>query len=164
MSSTSWSCRRARKPGGVEKSGIRAFALFFKAIALLVGSFAALRSGRQSRAKTRAKYGLAYTFELGLSLASYFGNRESRRDDARILLSRGHSRGLSPKAGSRAGKLRSDHPGVRAARVDPDSPRPPANSRHEGGRISDARDGLHDRAGSHDAKPPRLLPDRRRRW
>ena len=65
---------RARsKPGGVANSGIQAFALFFKLIALLVVLFAALAAGQELALTTALTYGLAYTFELGLSLASYFG-------------------------------------------------------------------------------------------
>jgi len=65
---------RARsKPGGVANSGIQAFALFFKLIALLVVLFAALAAGQDLALTTALTYGLAYTFELGLSLASYFG-------------------------------------------------------------------------------------------
>ena len=66
---------RARsKPGGVANSGIQAFALFFKLIALLVVLFAALAAGQDLALTTALAYGLAYTFELGLSLASYFGS------------------------------------------------------------------------------------------
>jgi hypothetical protein len=66
---------RARsKPGGVANSGIQAFALFFKLIALLVVLFAALAAGQDLALTTALTYGLAYTFELGLSLASYFGS------------------------------------------------------------------------------------------
>ena len=65
---------RARsKPGGGASSGIQAFALFFKLIALLVVLFAALAADRDVALTTALTYGLAYTFELGLSLASYFG-------------------------------------------------------------------------------------------
>jgi hypothetical protein len=65
---------RARaKPGGAASSGIQAFALFFKLIALLIVLFAALAADRDLALTTVVTYGLAYTFELGLSLASYFG-------------------------------------------------------------------------------------------
>ena len=65
---------RARsKPGGATNSGIQAFALFFKLIALLVVLFAALAADRDVALAAGLTYGLAYTFELGLSLASYFG-------------------------------------------------------------------------------------------
>jgi hypothetical protein len=69
---------RARsKPGGVANSGIQAFALFFKLIAMLVVLFAALAADRDLALTTALTYGLAYTFELGLSLASYFGTPSS---------------------------------------------------------------------------------------
>ena len=69
---------RARsKPGGVANAGIQAFALFFKLIALLVVLFAALAADRDLALTTALTYGLAYTFELGLSLASYFGTPSS---------------------------------------------------------------------------------------
>ena len=65
---------RARsKPAGTASSGIQAFALFFKLIALLVVLFAALAADRDVALAAGLTYGLAYTFELGLSLASYFG-------------------------------------------------------------------------------------------
>ena len=68
---------RARsKPGGAS-SGIQAFALFFKLIALLIVLFAALAADRDLALTTGLTYGLAYTFELGLSLASYFGTPSS---------------------------------------------------------------------------------------
>ena len=65
--------RSRSKPGGVANSGIQAFALFFKLIALLVVLFPALAAGQDLALTTALTYGLAYTFELGLSLASYFG-------------------------------------------------------------------------------------------
>ena len=65
---------RARsKPGGAANSGIQAFTLFFKLIAILIILFAALAADRDVALATALTYGLAYTFELGLSLASYFG-------------------------------------------------------------------------------------------
>jgi hypothetical protein len=65
---------RARsKPGGAANSGLQAFTLFFKLIALLIVLFAALAADRNLALTTALTYGLAYTFELGLSLASYFG-------------------------------------------------------------------------------------------
>ena len=64
---------RAKPGGGLAGSGIQAFALFFKLIALLIVLFAALAAGHDLALTTAVTYGLAYTFELGLSLASYFG-------------------------------------------------------------------------------------------
>ena len=54
-------------------SGIQAFALFFKLITILVVLFAALAADRDVALVAVLTYGLAYTFELGLSLVSYFG-------------------------------------------------------------------------------------------
>jgi hypothetical protein len=54
-------------------SGVQAFALFFKAIGLLVVLFAALAADREVAVGAALTYALAYTFELGLSLVSYFG-------------------------------------------------------------------------------------------
>ncbi len=69
---------RARsKPGGAASSGLQAFTLFFKLIALLIVLFAALAADRNLALTTALTYGLAYTFELGLSLASYFGTPSS---------------------------------------------------------------------------------------
>jgi len=69
---------RARsKPGGVANSGIQAFALFFKLIAFAVVLFAALAAGHNLALTTALTYGLAYTFEFGLSLASYFGTQSA---------------------------------------------------------------------------------------
>src|SRR2546423_1806648 len=58
-------------------SGMQACALFFKLIALVVVLFAALAADRNLALTTALTYGLAYTFELGLSLASYFGTPSS---------------------------------------------------------------------------------------
>jgi hypothetical protein len=63
---------RAKPDGGVASSGVQAFALFFKLIALLVVLFAALAADRDVALTAVLTYGLAYTFELGLSLVSYF--------------------------------------------------------------------------------------------
>jgi len=64
---------RSRPGSSPASSGIQAFALFFKLIALLVVLFAALAADRDLALATLLTYGLAYTFELGLSLATYFG-------------------------------------------------------------------------------------------
>jgi hypothetical protein len=65
--------RTRSKPAGAASSGIQAFALFFKLIALLVVLFAALAADGNVALTAVLTYGLAYTFELGLSLATYFG-------------------------------------------------------------------------------------------
>ncbi len=64
---------RQKQPGGFAGSGMQAFGLLFKIIALLLVLFAALAANRDVALTAALTYGLAYTFELGLSLASYFG-------------------------------------------------------------------------------------------
>jgi hypothetical protein len=54
-------------------SAMQAFGLFFKLITILVILFAALAADRDVAIVAVLTYGLAYTFELGLSLVSYFG-------------------------------------------------------------------------------------------
>ena len=65
--------RLRRQGNGVANSGLQAFGLFFKIIAILVVLFAALSANRDVALTAALTYGLAYTCELGLSLASYFG-------------------------------------------------------------------------------------------
>jgi hypothetical protein len=65
---------RAKGVGGLASSGAQAFALFFKLIAILVVLFAALAAGQDVALAAGLTYGLAYTFELGLSLVSFFGS------------------------------------------------------------------------------------------
>ncbi len=64
---------RRQQGNGLAHSGMQAFGLFFKIIAILVVLFAALAADRDVALTAALTYGLAYTFELGLSLASYFG-------------------------------------------------------------------------------------------
>jgi hypothetical protein len=64
---------RARTRTSLAGSGMQAFGLFFKLLALLVVLFAALAADRDVALAAALTYGLAYTFELGLSLATYFG-------------------------------------------------------------------------------------------
>jgi hypothetical protein len=64
---------RARTKSGLASSGMQAFGLFFKSIALLVVLFAALAADKDVALAAALTYGLAYTFELGLSLVAYFG-------------------------------------------------------------------------------------------
>jgi len=65
---------RARATPGAAASGLQAFALFFKAVALLVVLFAALAANRDVALAAALTYALAYTCELGLSLVLYFGS------------------------------------------------------------------------------------------
>ena len=60
--------------GGVGSSAMQAFGLFFKVMVLLVVLFAALSKSQDVALTAALTYGLAYTFELGLSLTSYFGS------------------------------------------------------------------------------------------
>ena len=53
-------------------------ALLFKSIGLLVVLFTALATDRGLAVAAALTYGLAYTFELGLSLAFYFGAAQHR--------------------------------------------------------------------------------------
>jgi hypothetical protein len=54
-------------------SGVQAFGLFFKAIGLLVVLVAAAVASPHLAVAAAVTYALAYTFELGLSLLTYFG-------------------------------------------------------------------------------------------
>ena len=66
--------RRTRsQTGNLAASGVQAFGLFFKSIGLLVVLIAALTASQRLAVAAALTYGLAYTFELGLSLATYFG-------------------------------------------------------------------------------------------
>ncbi len=58
-------------------SGVQAFGLLFKLIAILVVLFAALAAKPHVALAAVLTYALAYTFELGLSLAGYFGAEKS---------------------------------------------------------------------------------------
>jgi hypothetical protein len=64
---------RTRARTGTASPGMQAFGLFFKLIAILVVLFAALAADRDVALAAVLTYGLAYTFELGLSLVTYFG-------------------------------------------------------------------------------------------
>jgi heme O synthase-like polyprenyltransferase len=65
-----------RTRGGTDSvaaSGVQAFGLLFKSLGLLAVLLAAAVSSRDLAIAAIVTYALAYTFELGLSLASYFG-------------------------------------------------------------------------------------------
>ena len=55
-------------------AGVQGFGLFFKAIALLVVLVAIAASDKHLAVAAALTYALAYTFELGLSLLTYFGS------------------------------------------------------------------------------------------
>jgi hypothetical protein len=59
--------------GNLAAAGVQGFALFFKAFALLVVLAAVAATDARLAMAAVLTYALAYTFELGLSLASYFG-------------------------------------------------------------------------------------------
>jgi hypothetical protein len=64
---------RARKPtDNLAGSAVQAFGVFFKAIALLAVLVATAASHPHVAVAAVATYALAYTFELGLSLATYY--------------------------------------------------------------------------------------------
>jgi hypothetical protein len=54
-------------------SGVHAFGLFFKSVGLLAVLVAAAVASPSLALAAAVTYALAYTFELGLSLATYFG-------------------------------------------------------------------------------------------
>jgi len=65
---------RARgRTGSLAASGVQAFALFFKSIALLVVLLATVEANKDVGLAAAVTYALAFTSELGLSLVLYFG-------------------------------------------------------------------------------------------
>jgi hypothetical protein len=66
---------RVRKPtANVAGSAVQAFGVFFKAIVLLAVLVATAASHPHVAVAAVVTYALAYTFELGLSLTTYFGS------------------------------------------------------------------------------------------
>jgi hypothetical protein len=64
---------RARRPtANLAGSAVQAFGVFFKAIALLAVLVASAAAHPHVAVAAAVTYALAYTFELGLSLATYF--------------------------------------------------------------------------------------------
>jgi hypothetical protein len=59
-------------------NGARVFGVFFKSIGLLVVLVAAAASDESLAVSAVLTYALAYTCELGLSLAAYYGREASR--------------------------------------------------------------------------------------
>jgi len=59
--------------GNLAASGVQAFGLFFKSLGLLVVLVVAVAANPHLALGAALTYALAYTFELGLSLAAYFG-------------------------------------------------------------------------------------------
>jgi hypothetical protein len=65
--------RMRPEKGETAASGLHAFELFFKATAVLVVLVALAASDSDLALSATLVFALAYTVELGLSLASYFG-------------------------------------------------------------------------------------------
>ena len=66
--------RHLRSPmGNLASSGVLAFELFFKSVAVLVVVVALAASDASLAVAALLVFALAYTLELGLALASYFG-------------------------------------------------------------------------------------------
>src|SRR5262245_60746371 len=59
-------------------NGARVFGVFFKSIGLLVVLVAVAASDKSLAVSAVLTYALAYTCELGLSLAAYYGRQPSR--------------------------------------------------------------------------------------
>ena len=65
--------RSKAQTANLAASAVQAFGLFFKSIGLLVVLIAALAASPHLAVAAVLTYALAYTFEFGLSLATYFG-------------------------------------------------------------------------------------------
>jgi len=65
---------RLRSRGDLVASGVAAFGMLFRAIAVMVVVLAVAVSDPRLGLAAAITYALAYTVELGLSLVSYFGN------------------------------------------------------------------------------------------
>ena len=65
--------RSKAQTANLAASGVQAFGLFFKSIGLLTVLIAALAASPHLAVAAALTYALAYTFEFGLSLATYFG-------------------------------------------------------------------------------------------
>ena len=65
---------RLRAKGDLVASGVAAFGMLFRAIAVMVVLLAVAASDPQLGLAAAITYALAYTVELGLSLVTYFGN------------------------------------------------------------------------------------------
>jgi hypothetical protein len=68
--------RMRGRTSSLAAAGVQGFALFFKAIALLVVLAAVAATDAHLAVAAALTYALAYTFELGLSLVAYFGGGE----------------------------------------------------------------------------------------
>lgn len=63
------------RPGGgnLAASGVLAFGMMFRSISIVIVLFAVATSDARLALSAALLYALAYTLELGMSLASYFG-------------------------------------------------------------------------------------------
>ena len=64
--------RNRKRTANLAGSAVQAFGVFFKAIVLLAVLVATAASHPHTAVAAAVTYALAYTFELGLSLATYF--------------------------------------------------------------------------------------------
>jgi hypothetical protein len=65
--------RLKERAGNLAAAGVQGFGLFFKTLGLLVVLIAVAVSDARLAVAAALVYAVAYTFELGLSLLSYFG-------------------------------------------------------------------------------------------
>jgi hypothetical protein len=65
--------RLKERAGNLAAAGVQGFGLFFKTLGLLVVLIAVAVSDARLAVAAALVYALAYTFELGLSLITYFG-------------------------------------------------------------------------------------------
>ena len=66
--------RAQSRNGNLAGSAVQVFALLFKMLGLLVVLFAAAAASPTLAVAAAVTYALAFTFELGLSLVSYYGS------------------------------------------------------------------------------------------
>jgi hypothetical protein len=65
--------RAQGRAGNLAAAGVQGFALFFKAVGLLVVLIAVAVTDAHLAVAAALTFALAYSFELGLSIVSYFG-------------------------------------------------------------------------------------------
>ena len=65
--------RLQSRSGNLAASAVQVFALLFKLLALLVVLFATVAADPDLAVAAALTYALAFTFELGLSVAAYYG-------------------------------------------------------------------------------------------
>jgi len=66
--------RAQTRDGNLARSAVQVFALLFKMLGLLVVLFATAAASPPLAVAAALTYGLAFTFELGLSLLAYYGS------------------------------------------------------------------------------------------